>query len=126
MIRFELPFLLPTLNVMLREGRWRRGQARNQLAWAIVTAIGRQRPSKPFRRARVRVERHGIRPVDPDNMTVKGLMDVLQPWSTRHPCGLGIITDDSAACVTLELPPTIRVRHKADQKTVVIIEEIVR
>lgn len=124
MIRFELPFLLPTLNVLLREGRWRRGKARNKLAWEIVAAIGPQRPQQPFRRARVRVERHCIQPIDPDNMAVKSLLDVLQPLSLRHPCGLGIITDDSAACVTLELPPTIRVRHRVDQKTVVTIEEI--
>lgn len=123
MIRFELPFLLPTLNVMLREGRWRRKASRDTLAWAVMTALGNQRPVTPFPRARIRVERHGVNPVDPDNLTVKGLLDLLQPYSLRHPCGMGVITEDSALCLTLEVA-AVRVRHRADQKTVVTIEEI--
>lgn len=123
MIRFELPFLLPTLNVMLREGRWRRKASRDTLAWAVMAALGNQRPVTPFPRARIRVERHGVNPVDPDNLTVKGLLDLLQPYSLRHPCGMGVITEDSALCLTLEVA-AVRVRHRADQKTVVTIEEI--
>lgn len=122
MIRFELPFALPTLNPMLREGRWKRKSARNSLAWSVVAAIGNQRPKTPFARAHVRVERHSTGNPDPDNLLAKGLLDVLQPPSARQPAGLGIITDDSAHGIRLEII-AVRVRHRAEQKTVVTIKE---
>jgi hypothetical protein len=124
MIRFELPFLLPTLNLLLRENRWDRAERRNQLAWSVLAAMGRQRPQTPLQRAHVRVERHTCQTLDRDNLagSVKSLWDVLQPMSKRHPAGLGVILNDSPDCLTEDIQ-TVRVHRRTEQKTVVIIEE---
>lgn len=131
MIRFELPFALPSLNVLLQRCRSYSGKqrgakkARNDLAWSVVAAIGRQRPPAPLARVRVRIERHGIRQLDPvDNLpgSVKRLMDILQPCSTRNPAGLGIILNDSSACVIVS--EVVQLKAGRDgPKTVVVIEE---
>jgi hypothetical protein len=131
-IRFELPFALPSLNTILRQCRSHAGKrrgvkkARNDLAWAVVAAIGRQRPPVPLARVRVRIESHAARMLDPiDNLpgSVKNLMDVLQPPSTSHPAGLGIIQNDSAACVIVSEVVQIKLTRGTKAKTVVIIEE---
>jgi hypothetical protein len=125
MIRFELPFLLPTLNLLLRETHWERTERRNQLAWWVVARMGRQRPQTPLRRAHVRVERHTCQTLDRDNLagSVKALWDVLQPMSKRHPAGLGVILNDSPDCLLIQDVQAVRVHRRTDQKTVVIIEE---
>lgn len=132
MIRFELPFALPSLNAILQQRRSYSGKkrgvkkARNDLAWAVVEAIGRQRPVTPLGRVRVRIERHAARMLDPiDNLpgSVKHLMDVLQPFSARHPAGLGIIADDSARCVIAAEVVQVQLTGRGTPKTVVIIEE---
>jgi hypothetical protein len=125
MIRFELPFALPTLNAMLRENHWKRSGTRDYLAWQVLAALGRQRPSSPILRARIRVERHSTGTIDPDgrDASCKSLLDVLQPSSKRHPAGLGVISNDSPGALTLVVVP-VRVRRRAEQKTIVTIEEI--
>lgn len=131
MIRFELPFDLPSLNSLLRGGGRngkRRGvrKKRSDLAWSVSVAIGGQKPSSPLPRVRIRVERHSFRLLDPlDNLpaSAKALMDVLQPYSTRHPAGLGIIADDSPLCVIHAEVVQFKLSGRAEPKTVVIIEE---
>ena len=123
LIQFTLPYTLPTLNTVLRAHWTKRRKSRNALAWAVVSAIGRQRPLSPFSKARVRIERHSVGTPDEDGVQVKALLDVLQPFSPRHPAGLGVITNDSPAFLVLEIS-SVKVPSKEDQKTVVYIEDL--
>lgn len=102
-IIFELPVAsLVSANRTLRMQHWQRSRMRKALAWTVLIAMGRQRPVTPIARARIVVERHAPRPFDDDNLAsaCKHLFDVLQPFSTRHPNGLGVISSDKPAALT--------------------------
>lgn len=124
MIRFELPFAIETLNPFMRRRNRRSHSARDGLAWAVVAALGKQRPQIPLGRCHLRVERYSVGDPDPDNLITKNLLDVLQPMSKRHPAGLGVISGDSRQWLTREIVAVL-VRHRAEQKTVVTIEEVI-
>lgn len=89
-----------------------------------MATIGK-RPLHPFKKACVAITRYSVGSPDADNLSgsVKYLLDVMQPQSTRHPFGLGIIENDSADCITLTVRSE-RVSTRKDQKTKVQIEEI--
>jgi hypothetical protein len=124
MITFILPFVLPSLNVVLRQNRWKQRQPRAALAWQVKIAIGAQMPPRPIARAYVQVTRHSVRSLDPDNLagSCKRLLDVLQPVSTRHPTGLGVIASDSPAHLRLQVI-SVAVHRLTDQKTTVAISD---
>ena len=123
MIRFELPFAIETLNPLMRRKNRRSHRSRDQLAWHVLHALGRQRPPAPLGRCHMRVERYSVGDPDPDNLITKNLLDILQPMSKRHPAGLGVISGDSKEWITREII-AVRVRRRAEQKTIVTIEEI--
>jgi hypothetical protein len=122
-ICFTLARPLPLLNRMLRTSHWTRSKERRALAWEIATKVPYwSRPQKPFRKAKVIVTRRSLREADEDNILVKHLLDVLQPMHPdRCPDGLGIILDDSKACLTLERRAE-RVARRSEQCTLVVIE----
>jgi hypothetical protein len=53
---------------MLRTNRFQRRRMRSALAWEVKVAIGTQRPKIPFPHARIVIERHAPRGLDPDNL----------------------------------------------------------
>ncbi len=103
MIRFAIDETLPTVNTLLRlhwAKRQRIARRVQQLVWIELRKQGTL-PASPLERVRIRVRRYASNAPDPDGMptTAKLLLDVLQPLSKRHPLGLGVIADDSAACI---------------------------
>jgi hypothetical protein len=104
-IRFCLPIdALVSPNTMLKHThRYKRKKIRQGLAWEVKVALGLQCPANPIPRARITVERHAPRPLDRDSLpgSCKFLLDVLQPCSTRHPAGLGVISNDCDAALDL-------------------------
>jgi hypothetical protein len=121
-IAFTLAKPLPLLNRMQRTDRWTRSRNRKALAWEVAALIPfGSRPSVPFDKAKVTVTRRSTGTPDPDNLLCKHLLDVLQPYSKRHPNGLGIIRSDANDCITL-ISKAERVVHKDDQGTDVLIE----
>lgn len=124
-IRFELPVTsLIGLNKMLRMNHYQRSKLRTALAWEVMAAIGRQRPVLPIPHARLIMERHAPRSLDPDNLaaSVKSLADVLQPLSKRHPSGLGVISSDAHDALDLVVR-NIKC-HKNGSRVIVVIEPI--
>lgn len=126
-VRFELPAPTPLLNVTLRQ-HWsaRRGKGL-AMAWAVKVALGTQRPAAPFARASLRIERYSVGLPDYDGMVggFKALIDCLLPWhERRRPYGLGVIADDNPSVLVSDYPPPCQVRRRADQRTVVVIQEL--
>lgn len=119
-IVFTLPLLLPTPNQSLRLHWSKRRKHIRDIAWQAKILMLGKIPAEPFARARVRVWRHGITPLDPDAITAsaKMLLDVLQPQSRRHPYGLGVIANDDAASLELSVQ-WIKAARRVDQRTVV-------
>ena len=106
MIRFTIPEALPGQNVLLRMHWAKRRDMRARVAWSIRAALlergtGFLLGSPPIRRCRISLTRLCRKPLDPDNLpsSFKFVLDCLQPPSPRHPNGLGVIADDSAACL---------------------------
>ena len=108
-ISFSIPVQLPTLNTLLRMHWKKRGDLQETVStevWAALGAAGYYRNARtPLERCRVVVRRHSTQEPDPDGLrsTAKLLLDVLQPASTRHPRGLGVIKEDNSKCVELEV-----------------------
>ena len=106
-VQISLPFLLPTLNEQKR--KYRHFRVYNRLVREIAQSIrylnGIRTPPVPYEYAQVIVVRwtSGTFP-DVDNLygSCKPLLDVLQPCSTRHPWGLGLIRDDSPKHLILQ------------------------
>ncbi|WP_431860078.1 hypothetical protein [Azospirillum sp.] len=123
-LSFTLSAPTKLLNQLLRMHWSKRRKHQQALSWEVKILTSGKRPAVPFARAKVRVERHSLREPDVDGMIggFKHLLDCLLPHSDRHPNGLGIIADDNPRCLQLE-PVSVLVKHRADQKTVVLIEE---
>lgn len=124
-ISFELAQPTKLLNQVLRMHWSKRMKHQRALAWEIRMATMNSRPVVPFQRARVRIERHSLQTPDFDGMVggFKHLIDCLLPPSSKHPVGLGIIVDDNPDCLRLTAI-AMKVARRADQKTVVVIEDI--
>lgn len=100
---FTLPIRLVTLNVLMRM-HWRtRTKHLREIAWYVLAAA--KPPAKPFAKAHIVIERESTQEPDPDGLRscAKGLLDVLQPVSKIHPCGLGFIENDSSDCISLDV-----------------------
>jgi hypothetical protein len=106
-ISFLLPFALEPLNVRDRKNRYERGSDKKQMNLEVLAAIGGSRylPHPSFRRVKITVVRCSSQRLDPDGLpaTCKNLLDVLCAKSATHPTGLGIIEDDNAELLTLEV-----------------------
>ncbi|GAA0721438.1 hypothetical protein [Dokdonella soli] len=124
MIAFTLARRLPTLNAWLRLHRHARRRLMRAVSAEVWLELAKQhaKPREPFQRARVTIHRHGPKEPDPDGLpaTAKALLDVLQPFSKRHPCGLGVIVDDSSRCIELHVKHV----HSTEQRTDVLIEPL--
>lgn len=105
MITVTLPFPTPSLNS--RSGRnWRAQWAsRRRFQHQVAQEIAVQRIqagaawAKPLARARIRITRHGVGQLDPDNLVggCKPVIDVLKPMHPdTNPRGLGLIAGDEA------------------------------
>ncbi len=94
------------------------------MAWAVRVALGGQRVEAPFQRSRVTIKRRSVGVPDLDNLTggLKDLIDALLPASKVHPCGLGLIVDDSPVHMELVVQ-SVKV-GRAAQGTTVTIEEL--
>ena len=126
MIRFDLPFVLPSLNTLIRLHWSQRGKLIRSLSGTVAAlTVDLPRGAAPIDRARVTVIRHAIQEIDPDNLaaSAKHLLDVLQPRSERHPHGLGLIAGDDPAHLVLDVQ-TEPALKRANQRTVVLIERI--
>jgi hypothetical protein len=78
-------------------------------------------------RARLRIERYSVGVPDFDGMVggFKSLIDCLLPFhASRRPCGLGVIADDGPDVLVADYPPPFRARTRAEQRTVVTIEQL--
>lgn len=122
MLRYDLtlPFRTPTLNQLLRM-HWRvRVKMLMKIAWEIKIAA--TPPPAPIVMAKVTIHRYTSGTPDPDGLgsVAKGILDVLQPCSKRHPLGLGFIAGDDPAHLELVVL-TVKSAAKA---TRVIIEEL--
>lgn len=119
---FVLPIRLITYNKLLRMHFRARKEHLNQIAWYVRAEAGPP-PASPLQRVHIIIERFSTQEPDPDGIrsTAKGLLDVLQPVSKRHPLGLGYIENDNSKCVQ-----HLEVRHiaSASKKTRVIIREV--
>lgn len=95
MIDITIPLRTLTLNQLLRTHYFARRQHLKLLATEIRVAAGPP-PRQPIERARVQVHRYTPNVLDPDGRDgiAKGILDVLQPYSKRHPFGMGYIRGD--------------------------------
>lgn len=122
-IAFRLDTLLPTPNRLMRMHYRERGRLLQDLAWQVRASILGPLPAKPLARAKITVTRHALQAPDVDALAgcTKLLLDLLQPPSKRHPCGLGVIANDTADALFLDTR-FVRVRHRGDQHTQVVVE----
>lgn len=117
LLRVSLPFATPSLNVTQKWHPAERKRWKARAAWEIKLALSAENyhlPASPLPRARLRIERSSPGNLDFDNLVggAKLLIDLLLPMgspTTRrgktvfpHPFGLGIVADDSPACLTTE------------------------
>ena len=133
-ITFTLPFAYKLPNRTIGQHWGRATREKNDLMRKVAAEAYHLRPPQPFRKARVVIERHGVREPDEDNLVggVKRLVDCLTTpviqnsqsgrASIKNKRGLGFVVDDGPDFITLE------VRHvkakRAEQKTVVTITEM--
>ena len=99
MFAFEIPLRTPTLNDWLRMHWRKRGRASRDISMAVIFAC--RPPRVPLKYCRITIRRESTQEPDRDGLVggVKPLLDALQPFSKRHPHGLGFIVDDSPRCV---------------------------
>ena len=104
MIEFVIGEALPVLNQFAKLSHWQRAEIRSRVRLWVRAGLNRCQhwPGTPtMQRCRIRITRVGAHAVDPDGLPTcaKHILDVLQPSSTRHPDGLGVIAQDSADCI---------------------------
>lgn len=101
-----IPYLTPTFNQMLRMHFRRRAKVLSHLAWTIRGLAGPS-PAQPYERARVTIHRNSTGTLDDDGLKTiaKGILDVLQPVSKKHPLGLGWIAGDDPKHLELVVIP---------------------
>lgn len=95
MIDITIPIRTLTFNQLLRTHFRKRKQHLNDLAWHIRALAGAP-PRTPIQHARVTIHRYTTQQLDDDGKggVAKGILDVLQPCSKRHPLGMGYIQGD--------------------------------
>lgn len=104
MIDITIPLRTPTFNQLLRMHFRRRRKVLKEIAWE-VRRLGGVPPPEPLARARVTIHRYTTGTLDEDGLpaVAKGILDVLQPCSLKHPLGLGWIASDGPACLELQV-----------------------
>jgi hypothetical protein len=119
-IDITLPFRTPTFGELLRMHHRVRKKWMIRIAWEIKIAA--RQPNKPFNKARVTIHRYTTGTLDDDGLKgiSKGILDVLQPCSRRHPLGLGYIEGDDPEHLELFVY-TVKSTAKA---TRIVIEEL--
>jgi hypothetical protein len=124
-IVFRLARPLPLLNVQLRQHWKERANERKDLAWEVVAALGRARPAAPIEFAEIVTWRHSVQQPDEDNLQAsrKGLHDVLQPSSERHPYGLGVILGDDPGHLR-SIIHHVKAKSRLEQYTLVRIRDL--
>lgn len=102
---FFLPLNLPSENALIRLGRWRYRDLRGDVATLVAAALTGRRPVKPYALVHVKMHRYSHQLIDEGNLhsCSKLVLDVLQPHSKRHPDGLGVIADDGACSLMLDV-----------------------
>lgn len=122
---FTLGSPTKTLNEIRSMHHFTYAKHRAALALEVAALTVGKRPSEPFTRARITIERHSAGSPDVDGLYggLKPLLDVLQPRSKRCPNGLGIIANDSPRALEVRLSPVACPRGRG--KTVVTISEVV-
>lgn len=133
-ITFTLPFAYALPNVTLCQNRWRATRDKNDLMRQVMAVANHLRPSHPFQKACVEIERHGSGSPDPDNLVggCKRLLDCLTtPVQLnskkgrvvfKNKRGLGFIVDDSPDRLALSVR-AVRCK-RGEEKTVVTITEM--
>lgn len=125
-VAFVLPLVLPSLNERQRTHFRELSRQQRDLSQEVMVALGgpRHYPRPPFDVARVTIIRHSAGCLDPDSLVghVKPLLDVLCVNSRIHPCGLGIIEDDTPARCHLVVSQQRATRK--EQFTAVMVEEL--
>lgn len=121
MIDITIPLRTPTLNQLLRMHFRARARHLKELAWEIRAAAGPP-PATPLQRVKVTVHRYTPQALDPDGRDgiAKGILDVLQPCSKRHPLGMGYIAGDDPAHLEL----TTMLVRSTQVATRIIIEPV--
>lgn len=119
--RLAVPTIL--LNEWQRMHYHARARYSRALAWQVAAALT-ERPAQPFEQAHLVIRRHSVRAPDVDGIYggAKPLIDALLVPSKTHPHGLGLIVDDSADRLTLEVHH-VQALSRATQCTVVEIRE---
>jgi hypothetical protein len=123
-LHFALGAPTKTLNELRAMNFRAYSKHRLALAQEVAALTAGRRPSQPFPKALLVVERHSAGSPDVDGLYggLKPLLDVLQPPSRGCPNGLGIIADDSPTCLRLDVRAVRCARAKG--KTVVRITRI--
>ena len=135
-ITFTLRDPFPLLNTTLRMHFRKRKQSQRRMMHEIAEVTAGLRPAEPFEHAFVRIERYSVGRPDLDGLYggAKPLIDCLTTpvhlkprtvfgkHSVRNPLGLGFVVDDGPKHIRLEVVPMTAKR--ADQRTVVMIEEL--
>jgi len=128
-IKFEIPGLLPTFNTYTR-WHWRKQRAHTANTSMLVReALGLKliNTHKAFKKCIIVVERHSTK--DPKDMDWDGIFfsvfkEILDSQTGRHELGVGIIEDDSIACI-VSCPVIIPVKcKKGEEKAVVKIMKV--
>jgi hypothetical protein len=107
---------LPLRNVTDRQHWAVRRKEREKLAWLVAWALpAHLRPAQPINTARIVITRYSTQAPDTDGLyaSVKGLLDILQPLSKRHPLGMGVIFNDSPQHLFL----TVKHAHSKEART---------
>ncbi|GBR65893.1 hypothetical protein [Gluconobacter wancherniae] len=135
-ISFTLPAPFPLVNRTTGYSHFTAARQKNQMQRQVAAAAYHLRPSLPFERAHVLIERHSVGTPDTDNLwgSAKRLLDCLTTPAllnvrkegarqrTKNKRGLGFIVDDAPRHLTLEVRG-VKCRL-CEQKTVVTITEI--
>jgi len=136
MITFTIPKPFPLLNHSIGQSRFALTGMRRKMARAVENAALHLRPSEPFQRAHVLIERYSAGTPDTDGLyggakflvdalTTPRLLNVRTPGArqrVKNKRGLGFVVDDAPKHMTLEVR-SVKCRL-CEQRTVVTITEV--
>ena len=136
-ISFTLPKPFPLLNHSIGQCRFALTGMRRKMARAVADVALHLRPSEPFQRAHVLIERYSAGTPDTDGLyggakflvdalTTPCLLNVRTPGArqrVKNKRGLGFVVDDGPAHMDLEVR-AVKCRL-CEQRTVVTITEVV-
>jgi len=110
---------MPSLNTLLRSHWAVRGKWRDLIAQEAMVVKGQMSPDRgarfPLRRARLEVTIYYCG-ISSDNTNATGGVIKLVEDSLTVKTGVGILADDSPACLESVLPVLVRVAHKRERR----------